>query len=41
MDQADLDRARLLGADDILAKPFDPEELARRVVRLAGSELRA
>jgi excisionase family DNA binding protein len=41
LEDIELDRARLLGADDILQKPFELEELARRVVRLAGVELRA
>ncbi|MGE4601852.1 MAG: response regulator, partial [Planctomycetota bacterium] len=41
LEDIELDRARLLGADDILQKPFELEELARRVVQLAGVELRA
>ena len=41
LENIELDRARLLGADDILQKPFEAEELAARVVRMAGVELRA
>ena len=34
---ADVNRARQLGAGDYLAKPYDPEELLRRVARLLAS----
>jgi len=41
MTEEELEHSLSLGADGVLRKPFKPEDLASRVVSLAGIELRA
>ena len=41
MPEVDLQRAISIGADDVLPKPFQPNDLAAKVLQLAGKEVGA